>query len=768
MFLVLALISLCFMISPGQSFAGVGGSDVPGVPSNVIVGQTGVDFSFTVTNNSDLQNITHKVRASNFLFTTGCGATGSIPCPAGQQEDGVPPTPIEIFPMTAQGRAGTACGGINFTVTKTANPSEYQFTPPGGFVTLGRADGNDLNLPNKCSVDFKVDIKELPVHDSSIVLPDIQTSQLAGVTLQDETTLEFGSGTGSSTLTFVSADFTVTKDGPSLSKRGHIVTYTYTIENTEDVELELVSVIDDKAGNLTAAATAAGCDVLSVGETCNFDNFPPGYTVQPGDYPGPLVNEVEVIYNVPDTAINITHTDIHSVDLFEPCVDIEKTCGPKEVEVGTPVNYKITVTNCSTCPNCQPNISIPDLNCTITDSLLPNPPFPKIVTLQTGAKDVTEITRNVKPGDNLPLTNTADVSCTVADPWLNPVDTDPVTCTVRKKPGDGGGGGGSQEPYKAVVTDDLKLGTDYPFYISPKLAQFLHPETEYACEDFNHPAQPQPEVCCKTLVCDNTTLPGGPCQEWICEGQSVVDNYKVGAGNAGEFEWWIVLPKKPESELNIEIECGLLKPNAFSVWGSEAINVCAGETGEKVGALCTRLKTPDGGNTYLTSTALPMIEAVAYPGCDPSPGFVTPFHLTAYRNPGEYRIKRNSEDELLNNAYTQVLGVNGTQGLPGTRFALKACMDKTILVKIPRVGDTNAMGETEYNLHAGDIIKVKMRIPASNSVDIYCNKYSVKIGGIGEPDSLLNDDICNDLYYWDKWVCPNWKYCTPNNAIPAP
>jgi hypothetical protein len=319
-----------------------------------------------------------------------------------------------------------------------------------------------------------------------------------------------------------------------------------------------------------------------------------------------------------------------------------------------------------------------------------------------------------------------------------------------------------QEPYKAVVWDDSDLYQDEPFYISPKAAQFLHPDTAYCCEDFIHPAQPQPEVCCKSLVCvtPGPTTPPSQCTEWKCQDFQVKENYKVGAGNAGEYEWWIQLPKKPEGELNIEIECGILKPNAFSLFGPEAINICAGITGEKVTGLCTRLKTPDGGNTYLTSTALPMIEAVAYPGCDPSPGFVTPFHLTAYRNPGEYRIKRNSEDELLNNAYTQVLGVNGSQGLPGTRIALKACMDKTILVKVPRTGDTNAMHETEYNLHAGDIIKVKMRIPASNTVDFYCNKYSVKIGGIGEPDSLLDDGICNSLYYWDQWYCPNGNICS--------
>jgi hypothetical protein len=325
-----------------------------------------------------------------------------------------------------------------------------------------------------------------------------------------------------------------------------------------------------------------------------------------------------------------------------------------------------------------------------------------------------------------------------------------------------------EEPYNAAVYEDSEIP---PFYISQKLAQFTHPETFYyghCYYYFCNPTGPvDPEVC--VPLDGNCFICSSKCQERFSSNIAPifpevccipdtpdcpnVENSRITAGYSGWYEWVIGLPNMPEGELNIEIECGILKPNALSVWGPEAINICAGETGEKVGNLCTRLKTPDGGNTYLASDALPMIEAVAYPGAQNN---FKPFHLTAYRNPGEYRLKRDSSGKLLNNAYTQVLGVDLTnptkpKGLPGTRIALKACMGKTILVKVPRTGDINAMGETEYNLEAGDLIKVRMDIPMANTVDIYCSQYSVKIGGIGEPPwapageiDCLYDECCLD------------------------
>ena len=61
-------------------------------------------------------------------------------------------------------------------------------------------------------------------------------------------------------------------------------------------------------------------------------------------------------------------------------------------------------------------------------------------------------------------------------------------------------------------------------------------------------------------------------------------NAKTPAGNAGFYEWWIRLPKKPSGEINIVIQCGVLKPNAFAVYDFDSVELCAAETGERIGA----------------------------------------------------------------------------------------------------------------------------------------------------------------------------------------
>jgi hypothetical protein len=47
-------------------------------------------------------------------------------------------------------------------------------------------------------------------------------------------------------------------------------------------------------------------------------------------------------------------------------------------------------------------------------------------------------------------------------------------------------------------------------------------------------------------------------------------------------------------------------------------------------------------------------------------------------------------------------------------------------------GQINALGETENDLEAGDLIYVRMDVPRQNTVDIYCHAQSVRVAGIGE------------------------------------
>ena len=91
-------------------------------------------------------------------------------------------------------------------------------------------------------------------------------------------------------------------------------------------------------------------------------------------------------------------------------------------------------------------------------------------------------------------------------------------------------------------------------------------------------------------------------------------NAKTPAGNSGWYEWWIRLPKKPSGEINIVIQCGVVKPNAFAVYDFDSVLLCAAETGERIGAgTCVRQEV-DPGVSPVVNTALPKITATAYPG----------------------------------------------------------------------------------------------------------------------------------------------------------
>ena len=166
------------------------------------------------------------------------------------------------------------------------------------------------------------------------------------------------------------------------------------------------------------------------------------------------------------------------------------------------------------------------------------------------------------------------------------------------------------------------------------------------------------------------------------------------------------------------IQCGVVKPNAFAVYGFHSVELCAAETGERIGAgVCVRQEV-DPGVSPVQNAALPKITAVAFPG--PFAGFTTPFNLTAFKNPSAYTLTFDMvTNAMSNNGNSHVL-----DGSSNARILLKACMDKTIVAKLPVADQINALGQAEADLNAGDMIKVRMDVPRQNSVDIYCHAQS--------------------------------------------
>ena len=117
----------------------------------------------------------------------------------------------------------------------------------------------------------------------------------------------------------------------------------------------------------------------------------------------------------------------------------------------------------------------------------------------------------------------------------------------------------------------------------------------------------------------------------------------------------------------------------------------------------------------MVAGALPTITAIATGGPFNFFAAGASFNLTAYRNPGPYFANGNP---LTNTGARQVLN-GGTR----SRVALKACMDKTIFVKIPVTGQVNAMGQTEFDLEAGDRIFVQMDIPNGHRMDVLVEQF---------------------------------------------
>jgi uncharacterized repeat protein (TIGR01451 family) len=138
---------------------------------------------------------------------------------------------------------------------------------------------------------------------------------------------------------------TVEKTGDTLGKIGDPAHYHFVITNTssdDSPDLKLESVTDDVVGDLTTAATDAGCGTLAPGANCSFDAE---RTVVAGD-PDPLVNRVDVLYHPDGFPNDITAFDTHSLNLFQPSVTVSKA-GPATVTVGQPITYTFTIHNTS-------------------------------------------------------------------------------------------------------------------------------------------------------------------------------------------------------------------------------------------------------------------------------------------------------------------------------------------------------------------------------------------------------------------------------------
>jgi uncharacterized repeat protein (TIGR01451 family) len=199
-------------------------------------------------------------------------------------------------------------------------------------------------------------------------------------------------------------DIEITKTGDTLSKIGDDVSYTITVDNTS------MPGTPDLYCNITDPMLAINTYVTLAWNAPNHV-INKTYTVLATD-PDPLLNTASVSCTyVGGTTVVASDTDDHSVNLFQPGVEVTKT-GDTLSKVGDPVDYLITVVNTSSTDS--PNL----VNGTIVDDVLGNlldPANPYVTaktctaTLATGASCTINATRTVLVTDPDPLVNRVDV-----------------------------------------------------------------------------------------------------------------------------------------------------------------------------------------------------------------------------------------------------------------------------------------------------------------------------------------------------------------------
>jgi hypothetical protein len=167
------------------------------------------------------------------------------------------------------------------------------------------------------------------------------------------------------------------------------------------------------------------------------------------------------------------------------------------------------------------------------------------------------------------------------------------------------------------------------------------------------------------------------------------------AWNQGIYRWRIVLQVKPESDINVNIYDCVLKHNETNIF----------QYAEQTGRY-----RADWGQLFFVPTANPSMTVRALPGPFATPGFAPPMSLTL-------DARALPTLELI--------------PMDGQLYTSKAHWPEGLVMALPQTGNTNASGQTEYNLKQGDVIEVTVAVPYNNTVDLYYGRDNVLLKYIG-------------------------------------
>jgi len=275
--------------------------------------------------------------------------------------------PDALFDVTI-----TNTGDVPLSIT--TNEAALSDTPEPFTVPVGGSESITITKPSTCPTDVSNSITASATVDGLVcpITPIVKTAPAEG-----------------SVTCFCSRCVNVTKT-PScpVGTLGQVITYTYTIENCSGVPLTLVSVIDNKLGNLTVTAQSNGCTTLAAGASCTFTV---DHTLAAGDE-DPLVNMVTVDY-VDAQDMHVTDSATATVDIIHPNFTATKTCTSEPIPAGGPATFEVVITNTG------------DVSLSFTTNEADKSSVPEPFELIAGASRTLTIT--------IPATGTVDVPNTI-------------------------------------------------------------------------------------------------------------------------------------------------------------------------------------------------------------------------------------------------------------------------------------------------------------------------------------------------------------------
>jgi hypothetical protein len=187
-------------------------------------------------------------------------------------------------------------------------------------------------------------------------------------------------------------------------------------------------------------------------------------------------------------------------------------------------------------------------------------------------------------------------------------------------------------------------------------------------------------------------------------------SHLVDAWNSAEFSWRIVLQKKPDTDLDINIRDCVLKMNSPDPFGDSPFDG-ASQTGRYV---------MPWGQPFWLQDSNPRITATAFPGQYATTGFNVPFILDARTTPGLNIVPLQ---EVL--------------------YTSKGVWEESIVVVLPETGALNSLGQSIYRLKQGDMIQIDVAVPGTNTVDLYYGPDNVSIKYVGiHGTEYLSDVLC--------------------------